>query len=355
MSKYTLCICYPTYNRGELLFLKINQYLTLHDNRFCITVQDNCSTDGSFEKLKAIDDERFRLRQNEHNIGFIPNSQRALLGNMDADYILFSIDKDILDINYLPQFIDYLKESQPYYGYVDLYTGLLKGEHSYRKGIEALQGTAYLSKHPTGFFWRRELFEQEVSQTYFAKLPDKFDFWFDVVTAHFAVRYPASVVYIPFILHGKRIKDASVQKLLKHNKSISYNTSNLYFNTSKRLETSDIYIQDLLSLDISTEEKKTMAFICLKRLMFNVSLNLRGIFHNNWEAYHYHFEWRTIPWTTLIGNLYKAQKLYNRKLKGHDALRHVKSMIAIVYFAMKTTLKCMIELIKKPKNIPYIP
>ena len=343
-----------------MLYSRIKQYLSsTTDSRFCITVRDNCSTDGSFEKLSTIKDNRLRLYQNKSNLGSIPNFQLALQGNNDADYVMFSIDKDMIDVKYLITFLDYLEKARPKYGYIELYKETLSSSDIFTRGIDAILHQAYLSKHPTGFFWQRDIFEEEIQKDYIRQWPQNFDFWFDTLTAHFAERFDGVRVNIPVILHGIRQieqeKDNELLKQLTSNKTLTYNSSNWFFLATKRLETSEIYFEDLLSLNISQKDKRKVAFKLLCRLMYQVSIAARRIFHNNWEAFHYGFEWHIVPWHEMIRNLIKAQHLYNKCFKDYDNLRYIKSFIALFYMTLKVTIVCLKEEIQKPNNTPYVP
>mgnify|MGYP000697719504 FL=1 len=44
---------------------------------------------------------------------------KALL-NCNSEYVIFVLDKDLIDIKYLSAFIDYLVSDKPNFGYVDL-------------------------------------------------------------------------------------------------------------------------------------------------------------------------------------------------------------------------------------------
>lgn len=347
MRTYTLAVCIPTFNRSDILVESLQDYLKSDENRACFTVQDNCSTDGSFEIYQSIHDERLRVRQNAENIGAIPNGKAALSNNPDAEYLLFCIDKDRLDMNYLSKFINYLEREKPCCGCLDVYGDTNERIENFPKGIEAVRETGYLSKHPTGFFWRRDYFDKEIKKPYFKALPVKFDFWFDVVMAHCASQYGASFVYIPAILHGVRSKT-------KPTKTLTYNDANYFFGYPKRMETYEIYTHDLLSLDVPKEEKMNMAVYLMRNTMGMVSLGLRFILCNNWEVYHYGFKWRVMPWHEMAGNVYHVYRLYTKLLKGTDPFRYRKglwTMSRVSVHIMYTSLK---GLINRPKCVPYI-
>ena len=112
-KKYTLTICFPTYNRAAKLLPNIKKYLVYDEDRVSFTIQDNCSTDGSYEQFLSIHNERLTVRQNLSNIGALPNAKCALANNPNSEYVMFSIDKDMFDMPYLSKFIDYLEKEKP--------------------------------------------------------------------------------------------------------------------------------------------------------------------------------------------------------------------------------------------------
>lgn len=351
-KKYTLCICIPTYNRSNILVPALSKYLSLKDQRFCITLQDNCSTDGSFERLSQILDNRIKLRQNFMNVGGISNSKAAVSQICDSEYIMFSIDKDELDIDYLPKFINFLEKERPTFGFVDLYGERTHGFEIYNHGSEAVLHTSYLSKHPTGFFWRKDLLEEEMGKSYFKSQPEDFDFGFELVCAHLAISHPAYIVHIPCIRHGKKLS-TNIKAILSTSKTIIYNNSNYYFGVSKRIETFVIYLSDLLNLQLSSKEKERLSLLLLDRTMQLVSTSLRQILHNNWESYHYNFEWRIMPLYEMISNINNVMAEYKRIMYNTgllDSRKVLKIWCRCILSSAKMSLK---ELIKRPKNIPH--
>lgn len=313
---YTLNICYSTFCRGKRFFDDINELLQNKDKRFHITVQDNHSEDGSFEALNSIDDPRFHLRRNDRNLTSHPSHKLSLLNNNDAVYLLFSIDKDYINPEYISQFIDYLENEKPSYGYVELYKADNRPSENYSFGYNAITNFGYLSKHPSGFFWKKDLYYQEVEKSYFKNLPMKFDFWFDVVTAHLASNYTGTIIYIPLIIHAPFRKDINYMQ----SPTLSYNEDNIYFGKKKRWETYNIYINDLFSLDISLDVKKDLAFKLTANLISQVTLELRMIYQNIVETNRYSIASRTITLKEMLYNSFVSIKIYNKLLGQYETL-----------------------------------
>lgn len=346
-KKYTLTICFPTYNRAAKLLPNIKKYLVYDEDRVSFTIQDNCSTDGSYEQFLSIHNERLTVRQNLSNIGALPNAKCALANNPNSEYVMFSIDKDMFDMPYLSKFIDYLEKEKPACGCLEVYGNPNEHVDTFSAGKEAVIHTGYLNKHPTGYFWRCDLLYAEMAKPYFKGLPEKFDFWFDVVMAHIAAMHPTVWVYIPAIFHGPR------QPGFKPTKTITYNESNYFFSCSKRLETFEIYVKDLLSLNLPKQERQEIALLIARDTVSNVTTGLRHIYTSGREVYHYNLTWRIIPWHEMFGNAYKVLRIYLRLLKGFDSNRVAKGFYIWFRNIAAITKLCLEQLIHKPQNIPY--
>ncbi len=347
MSTYTLNICYSTYCRGERFLKDIEELLENKDLRFHITVQDNHSEDGSFERLQTINDPRFQLRQNDNNLTSHPNHKRSLMNNPDAEYLLFCIDKDYVKAQYISQFIDYLENEKPIFGFVDLYHSEFQTPEVFSAGYEALRHLGYLSKHPSGFLWKKELLYQEFNKKYFKDFSMKFDFWFDVVTAHFAAKYPGVIIHIPLFTHAPFRKDINYMKA----PSLSYNEDNIYFGKSKCWETYRIYINDLLSLEIALKDKQNLAYRMAATLIGQVTLSLRKIYQKRDETKRYNLKLKTITWQEMLDNTLISLKLFNQLMSKSENffMRFLKSCVLLGWSLKNITIVCLKGTIKKPK------
>lgn len=94
MTRVTIAI--PTYNRKELLSQAIDSALAQTYADIEVFVADNASTDGTADRVAAIDDERVVYAPTTENVGFAANHLRCLrLGSGDLFTILQ--DDDLLD------------------------------------------------------------------------------------------------------------------------------------------------------------------------------------------------------------------------------------------------------------------
>ena len=78
MLKPILTICIASYNKADLTLSLVNTILSNRNEKLGVVVVDNSSTDDTVEKLQTIQDPRFELVINSHNIGGSANMVHAI-------------------------------------------------------------------------------------------------------------------------------------------------------------------------------------------------------------------------------------------------------------------------------------
>jgi len=113
--KPNLRVCILNWNGGDTLNQCVNSILSNNANNFRVTVIDNCSTDGSIEKL----DSQIELIQLEKNYGFSAGYNLGLnrcLSDNDEYIILLNYDTT-LDSNFISSITDQITKNGPDYIY----------------------------------------------------------------------------------------------------------------------------------------------------------------------------------------------------------------------------------------------
>ncbi|WP_330501454.1 glycosyltransferase family 2 protein [Peribacillus frigoritolerans] len=82
-----ITICMPVYNEVETIDSSINSVLNQSYKNIELLISDNCSTDGTFERLQKYKDPRIKLFQNKKNIGWRLNSNQ-LLARASGTYVV---------------------------------------------------------------------------------------------------------------------------------------------------------------------------------------------------------------------------------------------------------------------------
>lgn len=151
-------IVIPTHDRRDRLNEILNEVFKVENRSVEIVVIDNCSTDGTWEMLRTLTDERLRVIRNSvlfPAFRSITNSIFLARGK----YAIYCNDKDILYADRIDQLIHYLSNNE----YAAVYTTVKRRFHEnsfttrvYEKGFDALNNISF-ALHPTGMVYNREL------------------------------------------------------------------------------------------------------------------------------------------------------------------------------------------------------
>lgn len=304
-----LTICIPTYNRKEVLIKDVQNYLSVNDNRFCIKVNDNCSTDGTQEALSQIVDERLKINLNKENIGSVPNGIKAMLEN-ESDYLLFILDKDLVDIKQLKKFIDYLENEKPCFGYVDLDIYKKEGMETFLPGFDNVLKMAYLNRHPSGSFYRRDIFEEAIKKESFLKIEPNFDFNFEVINAELALQYPSTII------KGGLIINANYREELKGTKTFSFNEKNIWYGAPRRFVEFSYYIDSALSLPLDQKNRYKLIKLNTKKGVNNVTFTLERLMKSETASTHYNVKMRNVGFAEMLSNTTNIFKILEEQAKG---------------------------------------
>ena len=296
-TKKLLNICIPTYNRINALSILVSDILKSDDDRFIITIQDNASNDNTSSYFNDIDDSRVVYRCNTSNFGAIENYRLSLV-NSDTEYVLFVIDKDHINVEYLSKFIDFLSDKKPNFGGVRL--NLIEDKSDfihYEKGIESIQKFAYNSMHPTGFFYRSQLITNEWNGQYMKDLPNGFPFPFELINGHLGALYSSYEVIMPLL---RQEDEETTQK----SPTLTYNKAdNLFFGATKRIEAFEVYIKDSLALPISQNEKKHINERLFCITLSQITISLSKAFNNETTIKHYKLMKRNVSLSEMFNNI----------------------------------------------------
>ena len=107
----TIEVYLVTYNRINYLKLALKSILNQTYSEFKLIVLDNCSTDGTEEYMKSLQDDRIQYIRHFQNIGGKENIRYAF-DHCKSDYFAVFHDDDILKPNLLKEEIEYLEKNK---------------------------------------------------------------------------------------------------------------------------------------------------------------------------------------------------------------------------------------------------
>lgn len=159
-NSISLSICIPTYMRGPRVTQTVKQILESERQDLEVVVNDNGSDDDTLKLLAEIDDDRLKVFSNDQNYGPIANFQIALAQGR-GQYVFLHSDEDIILIEELSKFIDFLKENPSIHAGLVSFREFKTGKETkvFAPGKEsqlaASSGFTYLG----GFFYKRSALE----------------------------------------------------------------------------------------------------------------------------------------------------------------------------------------------------
>ena len=297
-TKRLLSICIPTYCRPSLSN-NVREYLSCPDERFCLHIVDNHSEDGTFENLSKIKDNRLILKRNNQNLGYIGNSI-ACLSNAPSEYVIFSTDKDFLLADQIPFLLDYLEKERPYFGYVSS-----KWEYKepsciveYQAGLPAIiNGGGFACKHPTGFFFRSELWNEEIQKDYYKDINPISPWPFDMVAGVLGCSFNATIINYSINKAGYKLSTPPI--------TFSYNEDNFYFGKKGGEETINMFLPIVFrELNLSNENKLELAMHIVHFWYHRLTFDLRSLYSNEVIRNRYRLKNRRIGMCEMLLNLH---------------------------------------------------
>ena len=329
MPKRLPTICIPTYNRKNVLIDELMQYLSIKDDRYYIKIHDNCSNDGTIEALKEINDERLLLHFNEHNIGSVPNWMDSLC-NCPSEYVLFVLDKDLVNIKELPSFLNYLETSKPSFGYINLDISKSGNDIITEPGYNNVKVMCYLDKHPSGYYYNTDVFNEAYNHPLFQKIDKMFIFPFEVLNGVISLKYPSTIIFKPLIIN------AAIREK-KDTRTLSFNESNIWFGEPKRFLEFSYYLDNVLNLDLCKKDKSRLSLLVLKHAVGHVTFSLKNMLRNEEACYHYYVNCRKVTIGEMLANACKFIRYYYSY--SNKVLSTVNIVKNIIYVSSITCLR----------------
>ncbi|WP_169313411.1 glycosyltransferase [Treponema primitia] len=246
-----LSICIPTYNRIDELEKLVLNILKLNIQELEIVILDNCSTDNTIIRLKKINDSRLRVYSNNENIGGNLNIIKVATYARGI-YSMICLDKDWIEAEYMQSFIYTLKTNPSVdFGYckLDIDKDDTNEIEYHYGGFDATFHLGYLSKHPSGYFFKTKKY---INSAFFSNnistYPKKFAFFQDIIIAELAEKGDALIFKLP-LLNMKALIDLNI------NKTYTYSDNSMWWFPKQRLQEYSIYIMHASKSSLKYKER----------------------------------------------------------------------------------------------------
>lgn len=292
----TLSICIPSYNRFEQLRLTVKNILKSNSQDFEIVIVDNCSPRNIYDYIHE-KDPRLRIVK---RITPVYGAQNVLdcifYGN--GEYSMILLDKDSLEGKFLNDFIRCLKNWELAGGYCVL-NSINTIAQVYKKN--RILNFGFLSKHPSGNFYRMSILKTYVESH--ISILEKDPFSFDFCLAYCA--YKGDMLY-----YDKSLVNSNLCNFSSSQTSLTFskNKNNLFYHPSNIISEFKNYIENLNEFDLERNYRILVVCSLYKRNMKNITIGYRNIMKNIDICKHYHHKTENV---SLIQMLLYAINLRN--------------------------------------------
>lgn len=163
-----LSICIATYNRAVQLEELVKSLLSVKSDDFEVVITNNCSTDNTLAMLDSIEDDRLVVHSNQSPIPGLYNIIESIF-NANGKYALYCNDRDVIFVERLLSFIDFLRKHE--YSFLHIVKNYGNPTYKlieYEKGFDSLIHHPYCD-HPTGMVFNVELMKNNLYKEDYVK------------------------------------------------------------------------------------------------------------------------------------------------------------------------------------------
>lgn len=304
-----LSICIPFYNRLDELKKNIKSIFKSNSDEFEVIIIDNCSSCNTEEEL-GINDYRLRYVKRKKAIDGRLNISTCF-EYAYGEFCLLCLDKDYIDGNGLDEFINQLKKLPSVYGGYCAQNILHDGNIKISYNDEAAIKFSYLSRHPSGYFYKTEIVKEALNKMDYEEKINPF--CPDILCTICSVRGNMMDFNKRMIFLEDPEKAAEI-------KTYSYREENLlYFYPENRTKQFIFYCKHMEKIHISKNVKDKIFYRLYKTNLVRVSFGYRTFMKNEKWCEHYMIKTRDITFKELINSknyfMKSASLLIDSKIK----------------------------------------
>ena len=327
----TLSICIPSYNRFERLKKTIFNILKCKSDDFEIVVVDNCSS-SDISKVINVEDKRLKIIKRDKPVDGTTNVNTCIMYGK-GKYSLLLLDKDIIIGDKLSEFIETLNRNDVFGGYCVINSNA-NNEEIYTEN--ALEKFGFLSKHPSGNFYKMDMLKNYVNQKKEKILlnPFGFDIW---------LTYCAQLGNM--LLYDRPLIKSSLSKIDKNDKksfTYSVKNDNIYYFPKNRIEQFMMYFECLFSYKIGRLRKIKNVFKLYYRTLGQISIQYKSIMADEKVCSHYGHATKHVTMKEINENIFRLRKKFLKEK--NSGMKYNEKFIVILISELLVKLYMILKL-----------
>jgi glycosyltransferase involved in cell wall biosynthesis len=287
--------CIPTYNNFKSVLRLVNSILESDSLDIEVVVLDNGSTDDTYNLLKKIDDPRLSIYTNIDNKGALFNMINVL-DKGQGNYLVYCTDHDHVSTEKIDKFKSFFKNNQDVsFGYCEYNSNAKVLFELFKKGNDALSSLGYITRHPTGYFFKNENLKS-------LNIVEKFSNY------EFVDLFPLEFVFAELsllgdgaIYHDSLFTPETGERVITHKSATTNgNSKSAFFSPECRLKLAINFEKHIQSLNISNSQKRKLIKKSFFRELYAATFNFKNVIANEKLCIHYRMQKRSIGKIELL-------------------------------------------------------
>lgn len=300
-----LSFCIPTYNNFKSVFRLVTSILECEDLNIEVVVLDNGSTDDTYNLLKEINDSRLSVYTNFENKGALYNMINVL-DKGQGKFLVYCTDHDHVDTQKINKFKSFLVNNQNVsFGYCVYNSQVKVLSEMFPKGNEAINKLAYITRHPTGYFFNNEKLKSLNIVENFSNYEFVDLFPLEFIFAELSLMGDGA------IYHDSLFTPETGERVVEHKSATTNgNSKSAFFSPECRLKLAVNFEKHLQSLPLSKSEKKILIKETFFREFYAATFGFKSVMENEKLCIHYRMERRDIGKIELLQTGYSFYNGY---------------------------------------------
>lgn len=305
-----LSFCIPTYNNAKSINRLVMSILSYKDPEIEIVVLNNGSTDETLSLLQKINDERLNLFSNDMNMGALFNMVNVL-DKGRGEYLVYMTDHDHIDNENIDEFKSFLLTADSVScGYCEFVSSSEKQFDIYTKGFQAANKIAYITRHPTGYFFKNDFLKSLNFVNRFSDYEYVDLFPLEFVFAELCVLGDGAIYHDPLF------SPETEEKIVVKHKSATTNgkSKNAFFSPQTRLKLAISFEDHIHSLSLNENDKEELKINSFFRELSSATLGFKNIMNRKDLCEHYYMECRKIRIKELFDIGFHFYRGYSKRV-----------------------------------------
>ncbi len=314
MSEIVVSFCISSYKRYEILKELIQEILSVDSAKFNIIVCDDCSKDGTVEKIRRINDLRLKVYENDINVGGPLNICNSL-DHGDGKYLFYINERDNVNPHKIKKLINILQQLEDKDVAFAQCSSIINSSvdyQIYKSGQESLLEFACRIVHPTGYIFRKNIWHSITNRHIYFEKECFGDYGLTLISAIVSLKYSGAWIHGDICDTKRRRIDFSKEKSRYYQKK---KDQRIWYLPDVQWRELKIAYKFLEKLDIDEKVIEEVLRQRYREYLYRVLIQYKSIITDPANTIHYNIKGIRNPILVELKSLENGYFLWSKMMK----------------------------------------